>query len=164
MAPAALRSGMACRTCPLWPAAPVGAGFLLRELHVGPAIHSLIKCLRVTSAFLVGSRRPLCGPPRETWAGVFLCSLCRSAYGRLTSAVVDCALWFNPILGIAMLGPHEREALEKRAQELQRQIDIVASSRIDTDLRAQFQVRFCKELAKIKLILRQEPRHLAATE
>jgi hypothetical protein len=63
-----------------------------------------------------------------------------------------------------MLGPHEREALEKRAQELQRQIDIVASSRIDTDLRAQFQVRFCKELAKIKMILRREPPYLVAAK
>ncbi len=60
-----------------------------------------------------------------------------------------------------MLGAHEREALEMRAQELVRQLDAVAASRFEPSLSISLQVRMCKELAKIKMILRRAPRHLA---
>ncbi len=63
-----------------------------------------------------------------------------------------------------MLGIHEREALEKRAQELVRQLDAVAASRIEPSFSISLQVRLCKELAKIKMTLRRAPRHFAATE
>jgi hypothetical protein len=57
-----------------------------------------------------------------------------------------------------MLGSHERSALEKRSQVLVRQLDAVAACRIEPSLSISLQVRLCKELAKIRMILRRAPR------
>ncbi len=61
--------------------------------------------------------------------------------------------------GVAMLGSHERAALEKRSHELLRQLDAVAACRIEPSFSISLQVRLCKELAKIRMILRGAPMH-----
>ncbi len=58
-----------------------------------------------------------------------------------------------------MLGSHEHAALEKRSHELVRQLDAVAACRIEPAFSISLQVRLCKELAKIRMILRGAPMH-----